>query len=90
MSEGNPLPCVDCITLAICKSKYRYYKSRHPTDKMVVENLFYQYTMDKCNLIKSYFEPPCENFPRRVVLFEGFFSGDLIVTNWGKDEQSAV
>jgi len=80
--SDQPFPCVDCITLSICKAKYAYYVSRHPTDIKMASSLMLQYAMDKCATMATYLQT---NMYIRLNLFGKFYDGGLIITNWRED-----
>jgi len=59
--SDNPIPCKDCITLAICRTRILYLKERFsPTNTSLVSHL-----CNKCILIHTYAynRSVCHPFP---------------------------
>ena len=48
----NPLPCIDCITLAICRSQYYKFIIETPPQKYPTS--VREAIEDKCSKLKSY------------------------------------
>lgn len=49
----SQLPCIDCITYSICKSKADSLREQYLFDK-IVRHIVLSYLYDKCSLINLY------------------------------------
>ena len=73
--SNNKLPCVNCLTLSICKAKYDQFRSRQHLCETAAFHMLLICITNKCSLVHNYLKYSKTEYENKIALEKFFKAG---------------